>query len=60
MTITSILKRYWILTIPLLTGGCGTLAFSPYNFWPAAIMSLTGLLVVTLNRVVRQAALLGF
>ncbi|AIN46962.1 apolipoprotein N-acyltransferase [Candidatus Palibaumannia cicadellinicola] len=59
-TIAYLLKDHWNLTIPLLTGACGTLAFSPYNFWPAAIISLTGLLVVTLNSVVRHAALLGF
>lgn len=55
------LKLHKIRTpLAALTGACGTLSFSPYNIWPAAILSLTGLLMVTLTRSVRQAAGLGF
>lgn len=43
-----------------LTGSCGTLAFSPYDIWPAALISITGLLVITINSSANHAAWLGF
>jgi apolipoprotein N-acyltransferase len=61
MAIAERTKRHWLpMLLALLTGACGTLAFSPFDFWPAALLSLAGLLAVGLGRTPRQAVWLGF
>lgn len=51
-----------LLTIfgAIFSGAIGTLAFAPYSFWPAMLISLTALLLLIHGRIPKIAALVGF
>lgn len=57
----SILNRQWVRALlAVFFGAIGTLAFSPFDLWPAALISLSGLLLIISQRTARQGMFLGF
>lgn len=48
-SINSFKDKYIQFLLSLTFGMFGVLAFSPFDFWPASIISLTGLFIIILN-----------
>ncbi|VFP79824.1 apolipoprotein N-acyltransferase [Candidatus Erwinia haradaeae] len=48
------------LSLALIIGAIGTLSFSPYNFWPAALLSFSGFQFLMLQRTTRNVSVIGF
>ncbi|URJ27884.1 apolipoprotein N-acyltransferase [Candidatus Blochmannia vicinus (nom. nud.)] len=53
-------RQFLWLFIVLLFGAFGILGFSPYNFWPASIISLTVLLKIVLDSTWKQGIWYAF
>ncbi|MFT8258375.1 MAG: apolipoprotein N-acyltransferase [Candidatus Symbiodolus clandestinus] len=52
---------YWLnRLLALLLGAFGVIAFSPLDFWPAAFISLSALLILIQKQSPKQAAVIGF
>ncbi|ENU1227785.1 apolipoprotein N-acyltransferase [Providencia rettgeri] len=61
MNSTSIYQSQQLrLLLALIFGASGTLAFSPFDIWPAALLSILFLQLLTLQRTAKQSFAIGF
>ncbi|VFS49290.1 Apolipoprotein N-acyltransferase [Budvicia aquatica] len=61
MAFAPLFNRQWTrVLLALILGACGTLSLAPFDFWPAALISLCGLLGLTLNRSPKQSMTIAF
>lgn len=61
MTLTSLYSSQKIrCLLALISGALGTLAYAPFGLWGFSLVSLTGLLLLSLERTVKQSAAIGF
>ncbi|EKT59487.1 apolipoprotein N-acyltransferase [Providencia sneebia] len=61
MNSTSCYQSQWLrVLLALIFGASGTLAFSPFDLWPLALVSIFFLLLLTLNRSAKQSFVIAF
>lgn len=61
MNLTSYYQSQWLrLLLAFIFGASGTLAFSPFDLWPAALLSILFLQLLTLQRSPKQAFSIAF
>ncbi|CAL1328994.1 apolipoprotein N-acyltransferase [Candidatus Providencia siddallii] len=60
MNLSLFTKKYLQMFLSLLFGSIGVLSYSPFDFWPAAILSILFLLLLTIEKNIKQSFIIGF